>query len=96
MSGFRLTRKAAADLRSIGRYTQQTWGVRQRTRYLTQLDQRFAALAEQPSLGRPCDEVRAGYRRFHEGRHLIFDREGADGIEIVRVLHDTMDIGRRL
>jgi toxin ParE1/3/4 len=96
MPRFRLTRKAVDDLRSIGRYTQQTWGTQQRTRYLTQLDQRFAALAETPEMGRSCGEVRPGYRKFPEGRHVIFYRTTADGIEIVRILHEAMDLRRHL
>lgn len=38
MAGFLLTNAAKADLKSIARYTQQTWGIEQRNRYLTLLD----------------------------------------------------------
>jgi type 1 fimbriae regulatory protein FimB len=37
MGGFRLTQLALTDLRSIGRYTQTTWGREQRDRYLGEL-----------------------------------------------------------
>jgi toxin ParE1/3/4 len=50
MATFRLTRKAREDLKSIARYTQKTWGVAQRNKYLTQLDKRFAVLADTPTL----------------------------------------------
>ena len=40
------------------------------------------------------DDVRPGYRAFHEGRHLIFYREAGDQIEIIRILHDRMDFRR--
>jgi toxin ParE1/3/4 len=50
MATFRLTRKAREDLKSIARYTQKTWGVAQRNKYLTQLDERFAVLADAPTL----------------------------------------------
>jgi plasmid stabilization system protein ParE len=36
-------------LNSIARHTQNTWGVAQRNKYLTQLDNRFASLAESPN-----------------------------------------------
>jgi toxin ParE1/3/4 len=52
MARFQLTRAAREDLKAIGRYTQRNWGRRQRDAYLTQLDRRFHALAEMPSLGR--------------------------------------------
>jgi plasmid stabilization system protein ParE len=49
MATFCLTRKAREDLKSIARYTQKTWGVAQRNKYLTQLDKRFAVLADAPT-----------------------------------------------
>jgi toxin ParE1/3/4 len=60
MATFRLTRKAREDLKSIARYTQKTWGVTQRNKYLTQLDKRFAVLADTSTLGRSCDAIRPG------------------------------------
>lgn len=67
MARFQLTRTAREDLKAIGRYTQRNWGRRQRDAYLTQLDRRFHTLAETPGLGRACDDIRAGYRRYAEG-----------------------------
>ncbi len=96
MAMFRLTRKAREDLKSIARYTQKTWGVAQRNTYLTQLDKRFALLAAAPTLGRSCDAIRPGYRKYHEGRHVIFYTLIPDGIKVVRVLHDSMDVERHL
>jgi toxin ParE1/3/4 len=94
MARFQLTRKAREDLKAIGRYTQRNWGRRQRDAYLTQLDRRFHALAEMPSLGRACDDIRPGYRRYSEGAHTICYREVGGDIEIVRILHGRMDPDR--
>ena len=96
MSAFRLTQAAKQDLRSIGRYTQATWGREQRNRYLTKLDNCFHRLAKEPQRGRACDDVRVGYRKYLIGRHLIFYREVNEGIEIIRVLHDRMDVEAHL
>ncbi len=96
MSSFHLTGQAKEDLKSIGRYTQETWGREQRNKYLAALDKCFHRLAETPGLGRACDEIREGYRRLYEGRHVIFYHPVADGIEIVRVLHGSMDIESHL
>jgi toxin ParE1/3/4 len=92
MPSFRLTAKATADLKSIGRYTQDTWGREQRNKYLRQLDDSFHMLAQEPHKGRPCDDIRGGYRKYHVGRHLIFYRQAGKDIEIIRILHDRMDI----
>lgn len=92
MQGFRLTTKAKADLKSIAIYTQKTWGREQRNRYLTQLDETFHALAQETLKGSPCDDIRKGYRKYHIGRHFIFYRQAMEGIEIIRILHDRMNI----
>jgi toxin ParE1/3/4 len=91
MTIFRLTQLALTDLRSIGSYTQATWGREQRNRYLTKLDECFHLLAQKPQQGRNCDDIRVGYRKYSIGRHLIFYREAQAGIEIIRVLHNSMD-----
>ena len=92
MAAFRLTKKAKADLRVIGQYTQKTWGREQRNRYLTMLDHSFQELAETPQKGRSCDEIKPGYRKYQAGRHLIFYRQEEGGIAIIRILHERMDI----
>ena len=51
MPSFRLTERAKADLRAIGRYTQATWGREQRNRYLARLDVCFHLLAREPHRG---------------------------------------------
>ena len=92
MPAYRLTNKALEDLRSIARYTEQIWGREQRNKYLSKLDASFQMLVNEPELGRACDEIRQGYRKHHVGRHLVFYRLIATRIEIIRILHDSMDI----
>ena len=92
MLPLRMTKKAIQDLKEIGRFTQETWGREQRNRYLSKLDECFEMIAIQPLIGKDCDYIRAGYRKYHVGRHLIFYRKKADHVEIVRILHDRMDV----
>ena len=97
MPGFVLTNKAKADLKSIGRYTADTWGREQRNRYLALLDGCFHELAANPLKGRDCSAIRPGYRKQSVGRHNVFYRSiAADCIEIVRILHGRMDAERHL
>lgn len=56
VKGFDLTRLAQADLKSIARFTQERWGVRQRNAYLKEIDQVFRALARNPIWVAACDE----------------------------------------
>ena len=92
MHSFRLSAKAMEDLKSIGRYTGQIWGRTQRNKYLFMLDASFNTIARHPEIGLACDHIRLGYHKYRAGRHLIFYRKKGKYIEIIRVLHDSMDI----
>jgi toxin ParE1/3/4 len=94
MPGFRLSAKALNDLKSIGRYTERHWGRDQRNKYLSILDACFHAIAERPWVGIPCDFIKTGYQKYHVGRHLVFYRQNTAFIEIIRILHDGMDVER--
>lgn len=82
--------EAEADIDAIAAYTTNKWGWRQTDRYLGQLEDCFQLLAERPSIGRSCDTVQAGLRRFEVGKHVVFYRFESGGIRIVRVLHQQM------
>jgi toxin ParE1/3/4 len=53
-------------------------------------------VANRPSLGRECTEVRRGYRMYPSGSHVLFYRQTADGIDVVRILHERMDYERHI
>ncbi len=55
----------------------------------------FEALAENPELER-IYEVYEGLRVYPSGRHLIFFLATNEGIDVVRVLHERMDIPSHL
>jgi len=96
MPAFRLSAKSLEDLKSIGLFTLKYWGREQQKIYLSKLVESFHILADQPHLGIACDDIRQGYRIYHVGRHLIFYRQKSTGIEIIRILHDRMDVQTRL
>jgi toxin ParE1/3/4 len=94
MKKFSITPQARADLKDISRYTDKKWGRQQRFNYIKQLQDRFSYLANKPQLGKRRDEITGSPYSYHEGRHVIFYRTTAEGIEIIRVLHDSMDFPR--
>ncbi len=97
MPTFTLTNMSKADLKDIARFTQNRWGREQRNLYLQMLDVSFHQLAANPLKGMDCSDIRIGYRKLNAGSHVIFYRQTfADAIEIVRVLHEHMDIEMRL
>ena len=90
MAAFRFSRRAEADLLSIGDYTLRTWGKAQAARYLGALEVCCQTLSGNPALGRRCDEIRAGLRRLEHGMHVVFYRQERAGILISRILHQRM------
>ncbi|MEN9019704.1 MAG: type II toxin-antitoxin system RelE/ParE family toxin [Verrucomicrobiaceae bacterium] len=96
MAGFSLRPKAISDLESIWEYTVETCGEEQAERYVRLINECFRQITDNPGLGRSCDAIREGYRKRSVGRHVIYYRTTDECIEVVRILHDRMDIDRHL
>ena len=96
MSAYRLTPAAQRDLSSIWDYTQQRWDVRQAETYILEVKAAMERIAADPDRGRACEEIRAGYRRYGIGSHVLFYLERSEGVDIVRILHQRMDPMRHL
>lgn len=97
MKLFALTNKAKADLHSIAVFTQEHWGDKQRNFYIKQLDDAFHMLGRSPELGKSCDEIMPGYRKFPQGSRIVFYKEGSTSkIEVIRILHKSMDVETKI
>ena len=97
MSGFLLSPAARADLAEIWDYTADRWGVEQAERYIRALTTACQALADHRRTGRAIDDIRAGYSKLSVGSHFLCYRfTDAGMIDIVRILHQRMDIPERL
>lgn len=93
---FKVSKDAVSDLRQIGRDTQQRWGAAQRRRYLDSLNRQFHFLAENPLACHIRSGLKPPARIHHHTRHLIVYEQDGNGIVILRVLHDSMDVNARL
>ena len=97
MPSYKVTVKAKTDLLAIGRFTEKQWGIEKRRSYLKQLDACFSQRANNPRLGAAVDFIVTDYRKFPHGSHLIFYKLSRDNIvEIIRVLHKSMDVESKL
>ena len=83
-------------MEQIWRTTVTVWGIDQADRYTDKLIATFEKLAETPDRAPACDHIRTGYRRRNVERHVIYFRKAANGIDIMRILHDRMDAARHL
>ena len=70
--------EADEDVDLIAAYTTRTWGWQQTNVYLAKLEGGFELLAKSPSIGRSCDSIRPGLRRFEIGKHVVFYLTRAD------------------
>ncbi|WP_028222682.1 type II toxin-antitoxin system RelE/ParE family toxin [Paraburkholderia oxyphila] len=91
----RLTPLAESDLEEIWRYTFSQWSKDQADSYHRDLISTIEALACGIKVGRICT-VRDGYWLYTAGSHVIFYREAAHTLDVIRILHQRMDVDRQL
>ena len=96
MGEYRVSPRAVRDLEEIWRYTESRWSADQADLYTGRLIDTIEDLAANQEMGREIDEIRPGYRKHAAGTHFIFYRQSRPGIEIVRVLHQRMDVAAHL
>ena len=95
MANYRLTPLAEDDLESIWLYTFETWSAKQADSYYIDIIAAIENLASGRVSGRQVD-IRPDYLKYSVGKHLIFYRPLEREIEVVRVLHQSMDTERYL
>ncbi len=93
---YRLSEKAITDLEKIWFYSFNKWSKEQADRYHNLIVNEIEFIVENFNLSQQVDHIRTGYRMTKVKSHLIFFRETDDFIEIIRILHENMDVENRL
>jgi toxin ParE1/3/4 len=88
------TAQAVEDLREIGRYTRETWGLAQARSYRQELELLLKKLSLTPSVGHSRNEIAENVRSFPVGSHIAYYLPRKNGITILRLLHPRMDVER--
>ena len=98
MMGYKISKEAQSDLENIWLYTFETWSGEQADRYYNLILDEIEYLAENPASGSDYGHTREGYYRSKVKSHFIFYRINVKDnvVEIIRVLHQQMDIENRL
>lgn len=92
-----LSPAARADLEQIWDYTCQRWDDDQAEEYVREIQRAIERVVDNPMIGRACDELRPGYRKHVVGSHTLYYRiVSGDVINVVRILHQRMDVDRHL
>jgi toxin ParE1/3/4 len=88
---FRLSRQAEQDLEDIWVYlTQQDELLADKQ--IAQILDRFPMLSQFPNMGKQRDDLLGGLRSFPVKPYIIFYNKISDGIEVVRILHQSRNI----
>lgn len=92
-----ISKKAVTDINNIWIYTYEVWGAEQANKYYNQIKKEIEFIAENFDCGKSIEHLKKGYRVSKIKSHLIFYKKSdADTVEIVRILHQNMDIDNRL
>jgi toxin ParE1/3/4 len=97
MAKYELTKKATKDLRKIWNYTFDTWSENQADLYYRMLLESCQRIADGKVKGKSYVGINPGVLGIKSGKHIIFYRQMTkDRVEIARILHERMDLGRRI
>lgn len=95
---YKISTEAQIDIEKIWLYTFETWSIEQADKYFNLIFNEIEFLTQHPTTGIDYSHIRKGYYRAKANSHFIFYRINleADEIEIIRILHQQMDIDSRL
>lgn len=95
---YKISKLAIQDLENIWLYTFENWSLEQADRYFNLIIDEIEYLAQNPDSGNDFSFIRKGYFRSKIKSHYIFYRIDKKNkfLEIIRILHQSMDIENRL
>ena len=92
-----LRQDAIDDLNNIWFYTFDEWSKKQADKYYAALEFACRQIGKNPELGKEYTEVSKHLLGLRIGKHIIFYQIiSKDRIEIVRILHEQMDLKNKL
>ena len=97
MQEYIITEKALEDINNIWIYTAENWSVEQADRYYNLIIDEIEYIVENLNMASDVGKIRKSYKYSKVKSHLIFfKKDKTNEIEVVRVLHEGMDIANRL
>ena len=96
MSKISLSPLARLDLEEIWLYTCKAWSYNQANKYQDELFEGLELIARDYSIGKNFDTIKSGYRMLHVNHHYVFYIYTKDTVQIIRILHERMDLPMHL
>lgn len=89
--------EAINDLNDIWVYTNDEWSEKQADKYYSAIEFACTQIGKNPELGKKYDRISKNLLGLRTGKHIIFYQViSNDRIEVVRILHEVMDLKNRL
>ncbi|PCJ46910.1 MAG: hypothetical protein COA74_12715 [Gammaproteobacteria bacterium] len=96
MPKYILSTEAQNSLKGIQKFSKENFGKNRTKLYLEELRKQLKALAENPSLGVVREDLKVGFYSHFTGSHTIYYRIPPEYIDIIDVLHQSMDPSRHI
>lgn len=94
-----LSAEAKQDLINISNYTIDNWGINQARVYISQLEDAYNTLKENPftPISKSRSELGSKIRSLNVEKHIIFyQNKDKTTTEIIRILHQAMDFKQHI
>ena len=97
MSEYIINEKALDDINKIWIYTAENWSIEQADRYYDLIFDEIDYIVAHFEMARDFGNVRKNYRCSKVKSHLVFFKKTkSNEIEVIRVLHEKIDIENQL
>lgn len=96
MSKYLLSPAAQESLLEIKAYSIKTFGKKRTAVYLKVLRDRMRKLSESPLTGIARNDIKKGYYSYFEGSHTVYYRITETHIDIIDILHQSMEPSTQL
>lgn len=94
---YKISQKAIEDLSSIWKDTYYEWSESQADKYYWMLIGTCIEISDYPEIGKDYSIIAKDLYGMKSGRHIVFYcRKWNMGIEIIRVLHEQMELKTRV
>jgi toxin ParE1/3/4 len=92
-----LRKKAIEDLNNIWNYTVNKWSENEADIYYNTIKNVCAEIGNYPNVGKVYSEISLNLIGLKSGKHIIFYHITSENeIEVIRILHERMDLKSRL
>lgn len=91
---YKISKQAEIDLKNIWLYTFEKWSLKQADYYFDLIMDEIEYISKNPKTGKDYTDIMEGYYRSKVKSHFVFYKINLkeDQIEIIRILHQQMDI----